>query len=72
MDRRMSWCVLLASTLLPAAEAAEPGFYIGATASRVEQDVDGGGIGGFVIVDAFLPPPAFATAGAGTTTEGSP
>lgn len=66
MDRRMVWCVPLAWMLLPAAEAAEPGFYIGATASRVEQDVEGG-IGGPLVfgdlppLGGFFPPPAFGT-----------
>jgi hypothetical protein len=55
MDRRASWFMPLVLALSPALEAAEPGFYVGATASRVEQDVDGGRvIAPFAII---TPPP---------------
>lgn len=35
------WALLATLTLSTAAQAAEPGFYFGATGSRVEHDVDG-------------------------------
>lgn len=42
MNRSTAWGVPLATLLLSgAAAAAEPGFYFGATASRVEHDVEG-------------------------------
>lgn len=39
--RTTCWVLLAMSTLPTAAHAAEPGFYFGATGSRVEHDVDG-------------------------------
>ena len=42
MNRSTAWCVpLVTLALTSVAQAAEPGFYFGATASRVEHDIEG-------------------------------
>ena len=64
MNRSTGWCVPLATLALStAAHAADPGFYFGATASRVEHDVEGRpGIAVFIAAPSpnpIFPPPVF-------------
>jgi opacity protein-like surface antigen len=55
MNRSTALCLPLATLFISAAaQAAEPGFYFGATASRVEHDVDG--YPGIPLATATLPP----------------
>jgi hypothetical protein len=55
MNRSTAWCVPLATLVISAAaQAADPGFYFAATASRVEHDVDG--YPGIPVAFATLPP----------------
>lgn len=53
MDRTVRLAVPMMLALLPAAQAAEPGFYVAATASRVEQELDRNA--GFVPIVVFAP-----------------
>jgi hypothetical protein len=58
MTRSPVWCVPLATLVLStAAQAAEPGFYFAATASRVEHDLEGRpGVPVLIISTSLLPP----------------
>lgn len=60
MNRSTSWCVPLALALSTAAQAADPGFYFGATGSRAVHEVDGRpGIPVAIIGFSPMPPPDF-------------
>jgi hypothetical protein len=57
MNRSTAWCVPLATLALSSvAQAAEPGFYFAASASRVEHDLDGYPGIPVAIVTPSLPP----------------
>ena len=57
MNRSTAWCVPLVTLALSSvAHAAEPGFYFGATASRVEHDIEGFPGIPVAIITPALPP----------------
>lgn len=60
MNRCTAWCVPFATLALStAANAADPGFYFGATASRVEHEVEGLPGVPVLVINTFTPPPFF-------------
>lgn len=55
MNRSTAWCLPIATLVISAAaQAADPGFYFAATASRVKHDVEG--YPGIPVATATLPP----------------